>query len=109
MESTVTYEPVATPGKKQRRKPGIGRTTKSINHKLKLIEFLREPPADFDGTNAKIAAHLGLSSKQAQRLLHQLWAEGKIKLEYVVNQLPGVTGPQCRTTRFIKLATKENT
>lgn len=104
----VTYETVPTPGKtRERKRPGIGRTAKSRAHKSKIVEFLRDPPVDFDGTNAKIASHLGLSAKQAQRLLHQLWAEGKIKLEYTVNKMPGLTGPQCRTTRFIQLV-KEN-
>jgi predicted ArsR family transcriptional regulator len=105
---TPALEQVATPAKKQRKKPGVGATAKSRSHKTKILDFLREPPQDFDGTNGKIAQHLGLSAKQAQRLLHQLWGEGKIKLEYVQNAMPGVNGPQCRTTRFIQLV-KENT
>jgi hypothetical protein len=74
--------------RKVRARPGVGATAKSKAHKAKLLEFLRDPPEDFDGTNAAIGKHLGLSARQAQRLLLQLVSENKVQLRYQRKSMP---------------------
>lgn len=78
------FKKVETPGLlgrqlETRRTRGPGR--KTALHKAKLIEIFRDPPFDYDGTNAKLEQYLGLSERQIERLLKALAVEGLIKID----------------------------
>lgn len=43
-----------------------------------LLAILRSPPGDYDGTNAKLASYLNVSTRTVMRLLKGLEAEGRL-------------------------------
>lgn len=107
----ATWVTVPMPGKtiRRRRSAGVGATAKSRAHKTTLIEYLRSPPDDFDGTNRMLSAIVGVSERQIIRLLKQLETDGRIKMTYVMNRVANTgLGQYCFTTRFIELQ-KEST
>jgi predicted ArsR family transcriptional regulator len=106
-ENHGVWVTVDMPGKRRRgrRKTGIGSTAKAKAHKKTLLWVLQNPPEDFDGSNAKLAEAMGLSTRQVTRYLKQLVAENRLKLEYTINRL---ASGGIRTTRMMQVLKEEN-
>lgn len=97
---TLGYIPVRTPGKVVRK---YSKTSASRPWTTRLLEILRDPPEDFDGSNAKLAEYLGLSQRHVIRVLKQLEEQKLISIQRNVRSFRGVVF----TDRKIYLVTKE--
>lgn len=83
------YVDVLVPSPRAFEAPSVGRrSTKTAAHKRRLLELLRAPPSDYDGSNKKLAGYMGMSVRQVIRVLNLLKAEGSVKTKTSVSRRP---------------------
>lgn len=79
------------------------RKARTAASKARLLEILKVPPTDFDGSNAKLAEHLGMSERSVTRLLGLLAKDGVIR--FVQNTNVSASGIYVK--RFIQLLKRD--